>query len=102
MNTLLSTEFRPFRRKIYDLLKVAPLIAWYLFSLRQVLTAAAEQARLVELFVETDVSVLPALLLLSLASKITTAFFLALLVVMFLIRQVALSYPIPISARFVS
>jgi hypothetical protein len=50
------------RTKLYDLFAAAPLIAWYLFCAVHMLPSLADQVALVELFVRTDPSVLPAFL----------------------------------------
>jgi protein-S-isoprenylcysteine O-methyltransferase Ste14 len=92
----------PLRRKLYDLLAAAPLMAWYLFSLTQMLPPTARQISLVKLFIQTDPSVLPPSLVLGIASKICTMVFFALLVVMFAVRRVPLHYPITLYSRFVA
>ena len=90
----------PLRRKLYDLLAATPLIAWYLFGLTQMLPAIAQQISLAKLFIQTDPSVLPPILLLGIASKICTVVFLALMVLMFAVRRVPLHFPIAFYPRF--
>ena len=74
--------------KIYDLFAAAPLIAWFIFCAAHMLPSVAQQIALVKLFVQTDPSVLPAGLLLSTVSHVTTLVFFAVLVVMFAVRHV--------------
>jgi protein-S-isoprenylcysteine O-methyltransferase Ste14 len=102
MSQLLPDNPRLLRRKLYDLFAAAPLIAWYLFSLIQMLPSAAQQISLVKLFIQTDFSVLPPSLILGVASKICTMFFFGLLVVMFAVRRIPLHYPIAFYPRFVA
>jgi protein-S-isoprenylcysteine O-methyltransferase Ste14 len=76
------------RTKLYDLLAAAPLIAWYVYCAAQMLPSVMQQIALVKLVVQTDPSVLPASLVLSTVSHVTTLVFFAVLVVMFAVRQV--------------
>jgi protein-S-isoprenylcysteine O-methyltransferase Ste14 len=76
------------RTKLYDLFAAAPLIAWFMFCAAQMLPSVAQQIALVKLFVQTDPSFLPASLVLSTVSRVTTLVFLAVLVVMFAVRHV--------------
>jgi protein-S-isoprenylcysteine O-methyltransferase Ste14 len=100
MNQLAPDNIQPLRRKLYDLFAAAPLVAWYLFSLTQMLPSMAQQISLAKLFIQTDPSVLPPVLVLGIVSKMCTMVFLALLVVMFAIRHVPLHYPIAFYPRF--
>jgi protein-S-isoprenylcysteine O-methyltransferase Ste14 len=100
MNQLVPNNVRPLRRKLYDLFAAAPLIAWYLFSLTQMLPSMAQQISLVKLFIQTDPSVLPPSLVLGIVSKMCTMVFFALLVVMFAARRIPLHYPIALFPRF--
>ena len=85
----LADQLKVIRRtKLYDLFTAAPLIAWFLFSLAQLLPSVGLQIALVKLFIQTDPSFLPASLILSLTSKVCTLVFLALMVVMFAVRHV--------------
>jgi protein-S-isoprenylcysteine O-methyltransferase Ste14 len=102
MNQLVPDNVQPLRRKLYDLFAAAPLIAWYLFSLTQMLPPMAQQFSLVKLFIQTDPSVLPPTLVLGIVSKMCTVVFFALLVVMFAVRRVPLHYPIAFYPRFVA
>jgi protein-S-isoprenylcysteine O-methyltransferase Ste14 len=72
--------------KLYDLFAATPLIAWYGFCAAHMLPSLAQQVALVKLFVQTDPSVLPATLVLSTVSQISTLVFLVVLVVMFTVR----------------
>ncbi|SDT15245.1 methyltransferase family protein [Bradyrhizobium canariense] len=99
MNQLVPTNIPPLRRKLYDLFAAAPLIALYLFSLTQMLSPLALQISLAKLFIQTDPSVLPPVLVLGIVSKICTLVFFALLVVMFVVRRVPLHYPIAFFPR---
>ena len=76
------------RTKLYDLFAAAPLIAWYGYCAAQMLPSLAQRVALVKLFVRTDPSVLPATLVLSTVSEVSTLAFLALLVVMFTVRHI--------------
>jgi hypothetical protein len=76
------------RTKLYDLFAAAPLIAWYLFCAAQMLPSLAQQVALVKLFVRTDPSVLPATLVFSTVSQVSTLVFLMVLVVMFTVRHI--------------
>jgi protein-S-isoprenylcysteine O-methyltransferase Ste14 len=76
------------RTKLYDLIVAAPLITWYLFCAAQMLPSLAQQVALVTLFVRTDPSVLPATLLFSTLSQVSTLVFLVVLVVMFTVRHI--------------
>ena len=76
------------RTKLYDLCAAAPLIAWYGFCAAQMLPSVAQQVALVKLFVRTDPSVLPATLLFSTVSHVSTLAFLVVLVVMFAVRHI--------------
>jgi protein-S-isoprenylcysteine O-methyltransferase Ste14 len=76
------------RTKLYDLIVAAPLITWYLFCAAQMLPSLAQQVALVTLFVRTDPSVLPATLLFSTVSQVSTLVFLVVLVVMFTVRHI--------------
>jgi len=76
------------RTKLYDLFAAAPLIAWYLFCAAQTLPSLDQQVALIKLFVQTDPSVLPATLVLSTVSRISSLVFFVVLVVMFTVRYV--------------
>jgi protein-S-isoprenylcysteine O-methyltransferase Ste14 len=88
--------------KLYDLLTAAPIIIWYLFGLSRLLPALANQSALAKLFFQTDYSVLPATLALSIVSKVCTLIFVTLLVVMFAVRRVPLRYASGFYSRFVA
>jgi protein-S-isoprenylcysteine O-methyltransferase Ste14 len=75
------------RTKLYDLLAAAPLIAWFVFCAARMLPSLDQRVELVMLFVRTDPSVLPATLVLRTVSEAGTLAFLALLVVMFMVRR---------------
>src|SRR5258708_25934883 len=76
------------RTKLYDLFAAAPLIAWYVFCVAQMLPSLEQQVALVKLFVRTDPSVLPATLVFSTVSQVSTLAFLVVLVVMFAVRHI--------------
>ena len=76
------------RTKLYDLFAAAPLIAWYLFCAAHMLPSLADQVALVKLFIQTDPSVLPATLVLSTVSHVSSLVFLMALVVMFMVRHI--------------
>jgi protein-S-isoprenylcysteine O-methyltransferase Ste14 len=90
------------RTKLYDLCAAAPLIAWYLFGVKQMVPVAAGEITLIALFIQTDVSVLPFELVLGTLSKICCLAFLAVLVVMFAIRRPPKLYSTGFYARFVA
>ena len=86
---IVSERLKTLRRtKLYDLFAAAPLIAWYGFCAAQMLPLVATQIELIKLFVQTDPSVLPAELVLSTVSHVTTLTFFAILVVVFAVRHV--------------
>jgi protein-S-isoprenylcysteine O-methyltransferase Ste14 len=76
------------RTKLYDLLVALPLIAWFAFSALEMLPTLVQQITLIKLFIETDPSVLPATLVLTLGSKVAIFSFLTILVVLFAVRYV--------------
>lgn len=87
--TMVTGRLKALRRtKLYDLFVAAPLIAWYLFCAAQLLPSVSSQIALVKLIVQTDPSVLPATLVLSTVSHISTLAFLVVLVVMFAVRHI--------------
>ena len=100
MNQPAPENVRPWLPKLYDLLAAMPLIAWYAYTLAQLVPPLAQQIALVRVFVQTDLSVLPPTLLLGIVSKICTVVFLSLLVVMFAVRRVPLHYRIGFYPRF--
>ena len=100
MNQPPSQSILPSRRKLYDFLAAAPVIAWYLFSLIQILPWMTQQISLAKLFMQTAPSLLPPFLVLGILSKICTMVFFAILVVMFAVRRVPLDYPIGFCPRF--
>ena len=100
MNQPPSQSILPSRRKLYDFLAAAPVIAWYLFSLIQILPWTTQQISLAKLFIQTDPSLLPPFLVLGILSKICTMGFFAVLVVMFAVRRVPLDYPMGFCPRF--
>ena len=73
--------------KLYDLFVAAPLIAWFVFCATLTLPSVVRQIALIKLMVQTDPSVLPVSLVLSSISHITTLIFFAVLVVMYVVRQ---------------
>ncbi|SHN87811.1 methyltransferase family protein [Bradyrhizobium erythrophlei] len=79
------------RTKFYDLVAAGPLIAWYLFCAANMLPSLGDQLALIKLFIRTDSSVLPATLVLSTISHISTLVFFVVLVVMFAVRHVSQS-----------
>lgn len=97
---LISDNDQLLRRKLYDLMAAAPLIAWYSYSLTQLLPPLVRQILLAKLIIQTDPSVLPPTVLLGIVSKTCTIIFLALMVVMFAARRVPLHYPITVYSRF--
>lgn len=74
--------------KLYDLLAALPAIAWFAFCAAQTLPMLLEQTRLVKLFIQTDPTVLPVSLVLSLVSKLAYLAFVAMLIVFFAIRYI--------------
>jgi protein-S-isoprenylcysteine O-methyltransferase Ste14 len=76
------------RTKLYDLFAAAPVIAWFAFSMAQMLPSLAERIELVMTFVRTDPSVLPATLVFRTLSEVLTLAFFALSVVMYTVRTI--------------
>jgi hypothetical protein len=60
------------RSKLYDLLAALPLIAWCAFWGARMLPTLVQQMMLVKLFIQTDPTVLPIDLVLSLISKLAS------------------------------
>jgi protein-S-isoprenylcysteine O-methyltransferase Ste14 len=82
-------RFKSFRRtKLYDLIVAAPVIAWFGLCAVQTFSGLMQQAALVKMFAQTDLSVIPISLVLDLVSKAVVLIFQALLVVLFAIRSV--------------
>ena len=85
----LTERLKAFRKtKLYDLLAAVPLIVWYAYCAERMLPALTSEISLVRLFVLTDISVLPVSLALSTVSHATTLIFFAVLVVLFIVRQI--------------
>lgn len=85
----LTERLKAFRKtKLYDLLAAVPLIVWYAFCAERMLPTLTSEISLVRLFVLTDISVLPVSLALSTVSHATTLAFFAVLVVLFIVRQI--------------
>ena len=76
------------RTKLYDLLAALPLIAWFAFCGARIFPTLVQQFLLVKLFIQTDPTVLPISLVLSLASKLAYLAFVAMLIVFFAIRYI--------------
>jgi protein-S-isoprenylcysteine O-methyltransferase Ste14 len=102
MNQLVPNNIQPLRRKLYNLVAAAPLIALYLFSLTQMLSPLALQISQAKLLIQTDPTGLPPVLVLGIVSNICTMVFFAVMVVMFAVRRVPLHYPIAFYPRFVA
>jgi protein-S-isoprenylcysteine O-methyltransferase Ste14 len=86
---MVTESRKAFRRtKLYDLIAAAPLIAWYLYCVAQILPTVAQQVALIRLFARTDLSVLPAGLVLSTLSHVAALVFFSVLIVMFTVRYV--------------
>lgn len=90
------------RTKLYDLFAATPVIAWFLFCAVHMLPLVSQQIALVILFVQTDPTVLPAGLVLSTVSRVTTLVFFVVLVVMFTVRRVPQRTAPGIYPRFVA
>src|ERR1700722_6871371 len=76
------------RTKLYDLFAAAPVIAWFAFSVTQMLPSLARRVALVMQFVRTDPSVLPATLIFRTLSEVATLAFFALSIVMYTVRTI--------------
>ncbi len=76
------------RTKLYDLLTAAPLMAWFAYSVAQLLPQLSQRIALVMLFVRTDPSVLPASLVLRTLSEVAALIFFALSIVLYAVRYV--------------
>jgi protein-S-isoprenylcysteine O-methyltransferase Ste14 len=96
-----ADRLKVFRRtKLYDLLAAAPLIAWFLLGVVQVLPEAIEQIGLAKAFFQISPSALPVSLVLRILSKVCTLAFLAVLVMMFAVRRVPQQYARGFYPRF--
>ncbi|HZR73553.1 isoprenylcysteine carboxylmethyltransferase family protein [Bradyrhizobium sp.] len=76
------------RTKLYDLLTAVPLMAWFAYSVAQMLPQLSHRIALVTLFVRTDPSVLPASLVLRTLSEVAALIFFALSIVLYAVRRV--------------
>jgi protein-S-isoprenylcysteine O-methyltransferase Ste14 len=74
--------------KLYDLFAAAPLVAWLLFSVVQMLPEVTEKIALAKFFFQISPAALPISLVLQILSKVCTLVFLAVLVMMFVARRV--------------
>jgi protein-S-isoprenylcysteine O-methyltransferase Ste14 len=74
--------------KLYDLLAATPVMAWFAFSVAQMLPPLVQRIALVIVFVRTDPSVLPATLVFRTVSEICTLAFFTLSIVMYAVRYV--------------
>lgn len=84
-----TERLKAFRRtKLYDLFAAAPVIAWFGFSMMQMLPPLSQRMKLLKLFERTDPSVLPASLVFRTVSETATLAFFALSVVMYAVRRV--------------
>jgi protein-S-isoprenylcysteine O-methyltransferase Ste14 len=84
-----NERLKAFRRtKLYDLFAAAPIIAWFAFSVAQMLPPLAQRVALVMVFFRTDPSVLPATLVIRTLSEVGTLAFFALSIVMYLVRYI--------------
>ena len=88
------------RTKLYDLLAALPLIAWFAFCGARILPTLVQQILLAKLFIQTDPTVLPISLVLSLVSKLTYLAFVAMLILFFAIRYVAQARASGLHPRF--
>jgi protein-S-isoprenylcysteine O-methyltransferase Ste14 len=102
MNELVPDRIRPPWNELYNLFMAAPVIAWYVFGLTQILPSVTQQIALAKLFVQTDYSVLPASLVLGILTKVCAIIFFALLIVMFAVRRVPMRVPLGFYPRFVA
>ncbi len=101
LKTGMRARLKSFRQtKLYDLLAAVPLIAWFVFSAMHMLPPLVQQIALVKLIIQTDPSVLPVSLALSTISHVTSLAFLAVLVVMFMVRQLPQRTAIGLYPRF--
>src|SRR5579872_7616104 len=76
------------RTKLYDLLTAAPLMAWFAYSVAQLLPQLSHRIALVMLFVRTDPSVLPASLVLRTLSVVAVLLFIEMSIVLYAVRRV--------------
>lgn len=89
VSATVTERLKAFRgTKLYDLLAAAPVMAWFVFSMAQMLPALVQRVALVMVFVRTDPSVLPATLVFRTVSEICTLAFFALSIVMYAVRYV--------------
>ena len=100
---MMTKRFEAFRRtKFYDLFAAAPLIAWYAFCAAHLIPSVSRQVALVKLFVQTDPSALPMVLILRTCANVTTLIFLAILIVLFVVRYVPQRTMLQLRARCVA
>lgn len=98
-----TERLKAFRKtKLYDLLAAVPLIVWYAFCAERLLPTLTAEFSLVRLFILTDISVLPVSLALGTVSHATTLVFFAVLVVLFIVRQVPQRKAPGFNPRFVA
>ena len=90
------------RTKLYDLFAAAPVIAWFVFCVAQMLPSLAQRLTLVMLFVRTDPSVLPATLVFRTLSEVSTLVFFALSIVMYTVRTIPQRGALGFYPRFVA
>jgi len=89
VTAMVAERFQALRRtKLYDLFAAAPLIAWFVYCVAQMLPSLSQRIALVMVFVRTDPSVLPATLVLRTVSEVATLAFFALSIVMYMVRRV--------------
>ncbi len=88
------------RTKVYDLCAATPFIAWCLFGVVQTLSVTAQDIALIKIFLETDVSILPASLVLSTVSRICSLAFLAVTGIMVAVRSPPKMYARGVYPRF--
>ena len=88
------------RTKLYDLLTAAPLIAWFAYSVAQMLPALSQRIALVMVFIRTDPSVLPATLVFRTVSEIAALAFFALSIVLYAVRYTPRQAALGLFPRF--
>jgi protein-S-isoprenylcysteine O-methyltransferase Ste14 len=86
--------------KIYDLFVAVPLVAWFVFSMVQMLPPLSQRVALLMIFIRTDPSVLPASLVFRTVSEVLTLIFFALSVVMYIVRYVPQRRTLRLYPRF--
>jgi protein-S-isoprenylcysteine O-methyltransferase Ste14 len=86
LQTIVCRARRIRQTKGYDLAATLPSILWFGFCLFSSAPSMIDQVKLISLFVQTDISVLPLGLFLSLTSRLIATAFYSVLIVLLIVR----------------